>query len=104
VTKVLPNTALMTMDVPIQPKLNLFVELGGGNLALDSDEDRGSGWANFIMGLRTYLKGSGGRGTLILTTGMGLAYVWDQTSLTEFEPEGGSAWGMLLDLGLEWRI
>ena len=36
---------------------------------------------------------------------MGLGYVWDQTTTEEImNPEGGSSWGVLINLGLDWRI
>jgi hypothetical protein len=102
--KVLPDTTIFTIDVPVRPKLNLYFELGGGNFATRDRDDEGSGWANFVLGVRTFLMGAGGSGTLILSTGMGLGYVWDQSPDDAVEEVGGSTWGMLLHLGLEWRI
>jgi len=57
------------------------------------------------MGLRTFVRGGGGSGTVQLLTGMGVGYVWDQTSRDEDEEQrGGSAWGLLLHLGLDWKV
>jgi len=105
IEKVLPTSASMRMFVPIQSKLDLYVELGGCNLSAEDPERRGSGWASFLMGLRTFVRGGGGSGTVQLLTGMGVGYVWDQTSRDEDEEQrGGSAWGLLLHLGLDWKV
>ncbi len=100
----LPDSAIFTVDVPVRPKLNLYFELGGGNIAtIDADEE-GSGWANFILGVRSFLVGNGGAGSLRMSTGIGLGYVWDQTPLDAFDETGGSTWGPLLHLGFDWRM
>ena len=100
----LPDSAIFSVDVPVRPRLNLYFELGGGNLATIDDDEEGSGWANFILGMRTFIVGSGGAGSLRMSTGMGLGYVWDQTPLDAFDERGGSTWGPLLHLGFDWRM
>jgi hypothetical protein len=101
--RILPTTSTFTIDIPIRPKLSLYLQMGGGNLALLADDDEGSGWANFIIGVRSFLRGAGGSGTLILTTGAGLGYVWDHNPRDETPAEGGATWGPLIHLGLDWR-
>ncbi|MBW2263778.1 MAG: hypothetical protein JRG91_17590 [Deltaproteobacteria bacterium] len=100
----LPDSAIFSVDVPVRPKLNLYFELGGGNIATMDPDEVGSGWANFILGVRSFLVGSGGAGSLRMSTGLGLGYVWDQTPDDAFDQSGGSAWGPILHLGFDWRM
>ncbi|MBW2261908.1 MAG: hypothetical protein JRG91_08050 [Deltaproteobacteria bacterium] len=101
--KVLPSTTVAALNVPVTPRLSLYVEFGGGNLALGEEEARGSGWANFVGGLRFLARGQSGSGTLAVSTGLGFGYVWAQTPLNRFNQQGGHASGLLLHLGIDWK-
>ncbi len=99
----LPSTALVTVNVPVTPRIGLYVEFGGGNLALAEADARGSGWANFVGGLRILARGQSGSGTVVVSTGAGFGYVWDQTPLNRFDQQGGHASGLLLHAGIDWK-
>ncbi len=105
--KALPTTTTFGVDLPVTPRTALYVEIGGGNLTHYFDND-GSGWANMLIGLRTMLVGTGGPGTVILSTGLGHGYSWDQRCEDDMGNDipcvGGSTWGPLVSMGLDWRF
>ncbi len=100
---VLPSTAVAAINVPVTPRLALYVEFGGGNLALGEVDARGSGWANFVGGLRFLARGQSGSGAVVVSTGAGFGYVWAQTPLNRFDQQGGYASGLLLHVGIDWK-
>jgi hypothetical protein len=99
----MPASGVLTLDVPVSPRLGLYAELGGGNLALAELSARGSGYANFTAGLRTLVKGRSGPDSVILSTGLGLGYVWARTPFNRFTQEGGFTHGLLVHLGIDWK-
>jgi hypothetical protein len=74
-----------SLNFPLGTRLTLFFDGGGG-----------SGFALFDAGLRTYLGGVGGPGTVILSAGLGFAGVTDNA----FNNVGGPA----LVFGIEARL
>lgn len=106
-TKFLPTTTTFTVDVPVAPRLNLYAQIGGGNLTHYLGND-GTGWASFLLGARLFIRGTGGPGTVILSTAFGHGYAWDQRCEDDAGNDiacvGGSTWGPLVSMGLDWRF
>ena len=54
------------------------------------------------------MHGNGGPGTVILSAGLGHGYVWDEMCEDdegrEIPCKGGSTFGPLASLGVEWRF
>ena len=99
----LPSTTSVTLNVPVTPRLALYAEFGGGNLALAESDARGSGWANIVAGFRFLVRGHSGPGSIVVSTGAGYGYVWAQTPLNRFTQEGGFTSGLLLHAGVDWK-
>lgn len=74
------------VNVPISSTLGLFGGGGGGE----------NGWAYGEFGVRTYMGGTGDRGTLILSASLGYASVFDG-------PSRETVAGPSVALGMEWR-
>jgi hypothetical protein len=78
------------MQFPVHRRANLVVEGGGST-------DYGYG----LIGVRGFVLGAGGPGTLILSAGIGGAYVDDKPRSGQAEVKG---YGPMLNLGLESRF
>lgn len=74
------------LNVPISRNLGLFGGGGGGE----------NGWGFGEFGVRTYLGGAGGRGTVIISASLGYVAVFDGPS---HEMVGGPS----VAFGMEWR-
>ena len=102
----MPSTASAALFLPIRQHIDLYFEFSGGNRSLV--EHGHTGWANIVGGMRAFLRGSGGPGTVILTAGVGHGYVWDEMCEDDegrdIPCRGGSTMGPLLSLGAEWRF
>ena len=102
----MPSTASAALFFPVRPHIDLFLEFSGGSRSLVVHGR--TGWANILGGMRAFVRGSGGPGTVILSGGAGHGYVRDETCEDEEGGEipcrGGSTMGLLLSLGVEWRF
>ena len=74
------------INVPLTSHLGLFGAGGGGE----------NGWAHGEFGVRTYLGGVGGRGTMVLSASLGYAAIFDGPSRENIA-------GPSVAFGLEWR-
>jgi hypothetical protein len=74
-------------NIPIGSHLGLFAAGGGGE----------NGWAFGEGGVRTYVGGTGARGTLIISASLGYASVFDG-------PSSENAGGPSVAFGMEWRL
>lgn len=74
------------LNVPLTSRLGLF---GGGGAGEN-------GWLLGELGVRTYVGGTGARGTMVLSASLGYAAVFDG-------PLGERAGGPAVAIGIEWR-
>ncbi len=75
------------LNLPLTSQLGLFGAGGGGE----------NGWNFGEFGVRTYLGGTGARGTTIISASLGYASVFDG-------PMGESVGGPSVAFGMEWRL
>ncbi len=75
------------LNLPLTSQLGLFGAGGGGE----------NGWNFGEFGVRTYLGGTGARGTTIISASLGYASVFDG-------PIGESVGGPSVAFGMEWRL
>lgn len=74
------------LNVPLTSRLGLFGAGGGGE----------NGWMLAELGVRTYVGGTGARGTMVLSASLGYAALFDG-------PLGERAGGPSVAFGIEWR-
>jgi hypothetical protein len=75
------------LNLPVTRQLGLFGAGGGGE----------NGWAFGEFGVRTYLNGTGARGTLLISAALGISSVMDG-------PSGENVSGPSVSFGMEWRL
>ncbi len=79
------RSAEATLNLPVSTRFSIFMDGGGGD-----------GFAFGDLGVRSYLGGVGGPGTVILSLGLGLGSIMDGAPETLTGPS--------LMLGLEFRL